>query len=366
MLSIENFLKRPGVILDVRSPGEFLQGHIPGAINLPLFSDAEHAQVGTCYKQEGQLAAFELGMKLVTPKLTHIVRTARDLFDPKNPCLGVHCWRGGMRSSSVAKLLQECGLAVVTLKGGYKAFRTKVLSILATPRKFAVVGGLTGSGKTAILHALQRKSEAILDLEALACHRGSTFGAFPSLKQPTNEQFENEIACRLHNIPTAQYIWIEDEGRLIGTCKVPDPLFQQMQKAPLLFIEKPIEERLLQLANDYLSLDPLVFVEGAERIRKKLGGARTNLIKEHLLNERKKEAALLVLDYYDKTYEKTLKKRPAHLTQRVSMAGLEHAACAEKLSAHLKQSFPSYAHSYSAPERELTGQKASLQYAEEE
>lgn len=315
----------------MRSPGEFLQGHIPGAINLPLFSDEERARVGTCYKQEGQQAAFTLGMGLVAPKLVHIIQTARDHFNPQHPFLRVHCWRGGMRSSSVAKLLQECGFPTVTLKGGYKAFRNEVLSLLAKPKKLAVVGGLTGSGKTAILHALREKGEAILDLEGLAHHRGSTFGALPSLKQPTNEQFENEIAWHLLHTPQSQTIWVEDEGRLIGACKVPDPLFKQMQEAPLFFVEKHLEERLLQIATDYLPLDPTLFVQGAERIRKKLGGARTQLIKEHLLHERKKEAAILALDYYDKTYEKTLKKRPAHLVQRVPAAGLSHIQCAERL-----------------------------------
>lgn len=331
-MPVNTFLKTPGVILDVRSPGEFLQGHIPGAINLPLFSDEERAEVGTCYKQEGQQAAFTLGMGFVGPKLIHLIQAARDHFDPQHPFLRIHCWRGGMRSSSVARLLQECGLPTVTLKGGYKAFRNEVISLLANPRKLAIVGGLTGSGKTAILHALRENGEATLDLEGLAHHRGSTFGALPSLKQPSNEQFENEIAYRLLHTPLDQTVWVEDEGRLIGACKVPDSLFKQMQEAPLFFVEKPLEERLLQLAKDYLPLDPSVFVQGTERIRKKLGGARTDLIKEHLLHGRKKEAAILALDYYDKTYEKTLKRRPAHLVQRIPAAGLSHAECAEKLA----------------------------------
>ncbi len=183
-------------LLDVRSPGEYAQGHVPGALSFPLFSDAERATVGTIYKQQSRDLALETGLELVGPKLGGFVREARTLA-PQGQVV-VHCWRGGQRSGSMAWLLRQGGLDVWTLEGGYKAYRTWVLAELAAQQySLYIIGGRTGTGKTKILHALRQMGEQVVDLEGLACHKGSAFGFIGELPQPTVEQFENDLHAAL-------------------------------------------------------------------------------------------------------------------------------------------------------------------------
>jgi tRNA 2-selenouridine synthase len=214
-------------IIDVRSPKEFAQGHIPGAHNLPLFSDAERALVGTCYKQKGKEPAIKLGLEIVGLKMTSFVEDAAKMAPGKKIML--HCWRGGMRSSCMAWLLELTGFQVAILKGGYKAYRNYVLSVFQKDFKLKVLGGRTGSGKTHLLQLVQDKGKQIIDLEAIAHHKGSAFGKIGFAAQPTSEQFENDLARKLQMLDLQHEIWIEDESKGIGRCFIPLNFLQTMR-----------------------------------------------------------------------------------------------------------------------------------------
>lgn len=298
---VGEFLKHPGIFVDVRSPSEFRKAHIPSAINRPLFDDDERAQVGTVYKQEGQEPAIQLGLEIVGPKLAEMVSSY-----PKDQCLKLYCWRGGMRSQSMATLLSTLGYDVLLLKGGYKAFRRFCLSFFEQEYSFRVIGGYTGAGKTEFLNQLAKRGEQVLDLEQLAHHRGSSFGSLG--EQPSTEQFENLIAMKLEEFDPEKPIWIEDESVKVGTCKIPDELFHAKQRSPLYFLESSKEERVETLLKDYGSADPEFLVEATLRITKKLGSEKTAEVVEHIENGRLREAAALILDYYDKAYAYSLKR----------------------------------------------------------
>ena len=194
-------------MLDVRSPGEFARGHIPGAHNLPLFSDEERAAVGTLYKHQGRRAAVRHGLELVGSRLVPLAEQAAALARGAN--LRVHCWRGGLRSSSTAWLLDTYDLPCTLLDGGYKSFRRWLRQALAQPQPVVLLGGHTGSGKTEVLHALRVAGAQVLDLEGLAHHRGSSFGGLGQPRQPTTEQFENDIAMALQAVSPQRVLWVE-------------------------------------------------------------------------------------------------------------------------------------------------------------
>jgi tRNA 2-selenouridine synthase len=323
---IKEFLESPGVILDVRSPSEYLHGHIPGAINLPLFTNTERAQVGTTYKQIGKQQAIDLGLKIVGPKLHDFVEKAR--HHAPNGKVKVHCWRGGMRSSSMAWLLQTAGMSTTTLPGGYKTFRTWALSILKTPLKLQVIGGFTGSGKTEILTALEKNGEQVLDLEAIANHRGSSYGMISS--QPTDEQFVNDLAVKWASFNPARPLWIEDESRLIGKCFLPADIYHQMRAAPLFLIERSLPERIEFLLKEYCQCAPDILVKATERLSKRLGSLRTKSIIEFIQTGNFIEAIQLVLQYYDRTYHYGIELRKQAI-QRIPCDGLCNTKAAEKL-----------------------------------
>jgi len=307
---MEKFLEQPEPILDVRSPGEFFQGHIPGACNMPLFSDEERAEVGCCYKKIGPKEAQLLGLKFAVPKIPRFIAFAEEQAPQKK--VRLHCWRGGMRSASAAKFLILNGFKVDTLEGGYKRFRRWALEKTAEKYPLLILGGMTGVGKTEVLHALREKGEQVLDLEALASHRGSSFGALP-LPQPTNEQFENRIACALARFDKNRPVWVEDESRKVGSRQIPAPLFDRMRQAPLYIIEKPRDERFELLKREYGNT-PLPELEAAVlRLEKRLGGARTKEVISSLHSGKLREAAEIVLDYYDKAYRYSLSLRPKPL-----------------------------------------------------
>lgn len=306
-VELTDFLNLSGTIIDVRSPGEFFHGHMPGAINLPLFTDAERAVVGTIYKQTGREAAVEQGLELAAPKLCEFVQQAKHFVG--KGLAKIHCWRGGMRSSSMAWLLQTAGLKTVTLSGGYKAFRKWTLNSFAIKRQIVLVGGLTGSGKTDILKALKRNGEQVLDLESLANHRGSSYGMLGLPSQPSCEQFENAIALQWASFDSNRPIWIEDESRLIGSCKIPDAIFLQMRLAPLIVIEKPISERIQQLMLDYGKSNTADLIQATERIAKKLGSKRTKEVISQIKSGYLEKAMEIVLEYYDSAYLERLSER---------------------------------------------------------
>ncbi|MFN0037270.1 MAG: tRNA 2-selenouridine(34) synthase MnmH [Saprospiraceae bacterium] len=289
-------------LLDVRSPGEYAQGHIPGALSFPLFSDDERAAVGTMYKQVGKEDAMELGLRIVGPKMEGFVKQAKLLAPERR--LAVHCWRGGQRSGSMAWLLGQAGFEVLTLEGGYKAYRHHVLeSFEKTDLNLLVLGGRTGSGKTKILHALRDLGEQVLDLERLAHHKGSAFGFIGEAPQPTVEQFENELFEATLPLDPSRRVWVENESRSIGRIFIPDSFWAKMKAAPLLNIEIPDAARIQNLLADYVLTDRAELETAFRKIATKLGGQNLKTALEALERSDFAAAAQLALAYYDKTYQ---------------------------------------------------------------
>lgn len=307
-LTLQNFLVKSGVIFDVRTPAEYSQGKIPESINLPLFTNEERVLIGTAYKKQGKNIAIELGLEIIGPKMAILVKNAKDLID--SGAARVHCWRGGLRSHSVSWLLNLFGIHTFTLKGGYKSFRRWVLNEFQALKayKFIVVGGMTGSGKTEILKLLKQRGEQVIDLEALALHRGSSFGMIDMPSQTSNEQFENDLAYQLHKFDCAKTIWIEDESRMLGNCQIPNSLIESMRTAPLVLIQPSLEERIDRLCTDYSHVDPHLLIAATSRISKKLGGLRTQLIIKLIESQNLPEAVRQLLSYYDSTYQHSLNK----------------------------------------------------------
>ena len=315
----------------MRSPGEFVRGHIPGAHNLPLFSDEERAAVGTLYKHQGRQAAVHHGLELVGPRLAVLAEQASVLAgDSAN--LRVHCWRGGLRSSSTAWLLETYDLSCTLLEGGYKAFRRWLRQALAQPRRIVLLGGHTGSGKTDVLHALQSAGAQVLDLEGLAHHRGSSFGGLGQPRQPTTEHFENEIAIALRAISTDEVLWIEAESVQVGCCRIPSELFHQMQQAPLVELQRPDHERLDHLLATYGTMPPQELIEATQRIGKRLGPQRTQQAVEAIAAGNLRFACQVILNYYDRTYSHGLARSP-HTPVPLVSAGESSIAIAQRLLA---------------------------------
>jgi tRNA 2-selenouridine synthase len=311
-LSLKEFLHQTDPILDVRSPSEYQQGHIPGSYSFPLFSDEERAQIGTVYKKQSRQEAVELGLLLVQPKIEFLLGQASNFLTSIAKIL---CWRGGMRSGFTARLLELIGYTVYTLQGGYKSYRRWALQRLgqissqSKHSSLCIIGGLSGSGKTAILRALQSRGEQIIDLEALAKHRGSAFGGIGFPLQPTQEQFENELALALENLDWSKPVWIEDESRLIGRCHIPTALYENMLSAPLYFVNRSHSDRLQQLLADYGFATKQQLLEATGRIAKRLGSQLAKEIQELIENEKKEQAFSLLLSYYDKSYQHQIAKR---------------------------------------------------------
>lgn len=298
------------ILLDVRSPGEFRQGHIPGAHSFPLFSDIERTEIGTLYKQKGKDSAMMRGLEIVGPKLALFVKEAKKLAGNKD--MAVHCWRGGQRSQSMAWLFRQGGFDVVTLDGGYKAFRHHVLGTFELHRlNLIVLGGKTGTGKTKILHALQAQGEQVIDLEGLAHHKGSAFGHIGEPEQPTVEQFENDLFEKILELDPKRRIWIENESQSIGRVFVPQEFWLQMKKAPLFNVEVPFEKRIQNLVEDYAGISNTALVEAFRRIERKLGGQHLKTALEALQLGDPATAAAIALKYYDKTYQFGLENNPS-------------------------------------------------------
>ena len=307
-MNVEDFLRHPAPILDVRSPSEFLQGHIPGALSFPLFSDIERMEVGTLYKKEGHDAAVRLGLKFIGPKLASLVEKA-DQISHSTKTFRMYCWRGGMRSSSLAWLLKTAGFDCIVLTKGYKAFRGWALNQFKKSYPLIVLGGLTGSGKTDLLWELKRQNEHILDLEALANHRGSSFGHLGCSPQPSAEHFENNLAWQLAQFDGKSSIWIEDESRMIGTCPIPQPLWKQMSEASFFWIQCPKADRVKRLLSSYGEYPLEDMSQATQRLVKKLGAVRTKEVIQFIQNQDLENAISTILDYYDQAYLHACQKR---------------------------------------------------------
>jgi len=320
-MNIDNFILETNasigssIIIDVRSPAEFEHAHIPTALNLPLFNNEERAFIGTTYKKQSREAAIKAGLPLFGTKMLSMIETVESWIKNKQkendltkPSIYVHCWRGGMRSAAVAWLLDLYGYKVIQLTGGYKAYRNWVLEQFTITYPLKVLGGYTGSGKTEILQALQEKNYAVIDLEGLAHHKGSAYGAIGQLPQPSQEMFENILADKLFEVNKKQKsIWIEDESQRIGKVLIPTPLFHLMRNSTCYFMTIPFEQRLAFILQGYGKFDAQSLIEATERIQKRLGGLETKNAVAHIMQGELKEAFSILLKYYDKWYEKNAK-----------------------------------------------------------
>ncbi len=242
--------------IDVRSPGEYAEDHLPGAVNLPVLDDAERALVGAMYARMSAFDARKVGAAIVARNIAGIVEThARD--KPRDWAPLVYCWRGGQRSRALVHILAEIGFRAAQLDGGYRAFRRHVVATLAeSPRqfRFRVICGLTGSGKSRLIEAVAAEGGQVLDLERLARHRGSLLGDLPGDPQPTQKAFESAIFAELMAFDAARPVFVESESQRIGKLQVPEMLLTTMRASPCIRLETSQALRLALLEADYAHL----------------------------------------------------------------------------------------------------------------
>jgi len=293
-------------IIDVRSPIEYEKGHITGAINIPIFSDDERSKIGTIYKQKGRIPAIETGLQFVGPRMKEIANEARKIARDKQ--LKVYCWRGGMRSEKMAWLFELVGIACHVLKGGFKAYRNQLLEDLKDIPKLLVLQGPTGSGKTDVLTALSELGEQVIDLEMLARHRGSAFGHIGMEEQPTSQQFQNDLYTETLKFDRSKRIWIESESLSIGKVYLPETLWERINQAPVIELSIPKKERIKRLVDEYGAFDRTLLMSSTKKIAKKFGSKNVDNVLRSLNDGNLENAAGLLLDYYDKSYNFSQKK----------------------------------------------------------
>jgi len=322
-----------GAILDARSPAEFAEDHLPGAINTPVLDDDERAQVGTIYKQHSAFDAKRAGAPLVSRNIARHIDT---LFmdKPRGWKPLVYCWRGGGRSGSLTHVLRQVGWDAVRLEGGYKAFRKQVVADLETlPARFdlRVVCGATGSGKSRLLEALAEAGAQVLDLEILAAHRGSVLGDLPDAPQPSQKSFETAIWSALSSFDPSRPVFVESESKKVGNLRVPDALIERMRGSECIRLEAGERERVALLREDYVhfesrrealaeKLDILTPLHGSERI-----GHWKSLLEagdwDSLVSD-------LLRNHYDPAYRKSLFRnyKNAQSGEAVPVNGISRAA----------------------------------------
>ena len=311
-LKVEEFIMRmkDGILLDIRTSAEFNQGRLPGAISFPLFSEEERATVGTLYKKAGRNQAVMKGLEFVGPKLCDYVSRAAGY----QGVLFLYCWRGGMRSNSMAWLLQTAGREVYVLEGGYKAYRAHCRELISQGLKLIMLSGPTGSGKTEILHQIAALGHQVLDLEGMANHRGSSFGGIGQLPQPGTEQFANLIFEKISGFDLKLPVWVEGESQNIGKVFIPEELFSQMDSCPTIRIDPPKSERIERLVRDYACFTREELRLSIEKISRRLGGKDTKESLDALQAGDYEKVVAITLAYYDKTYDFSMARREAKMT----------------------------------------------------
>lgn len=309
IINIEEFLQKVDFlpIIDVRSPSEYAKAHIPNAFNIPIFSDQERKKVGIRYKESGRDNAILTGLDIVGPKMKQFIKQALKIAPDKK--ILIYCWRGGMRSKSMAWLFDFYGFEVSILAGGYKSYRNHILDSFEKTANIFILGGKTGSGKTLILKALQEKGEQILDLEKIANHKGSAFGAFGEKEQDSNEFFENNLFVEWNKLNLTKPVWIEDESHSIGRNFIPNALFNQMRNAQTVFIDVDKQKRIEYLVEEYSIFGNEAIESALNSIRKRIGNNNYKTAIEALNNNDYGKIVELTLQYYDKAYLYGLSKR---------------------------------------------------------
>lgn len=312
IIQIEDILNEPGSgrvrLLDARSPAEYEQGHVPGALNLPLLNNEERHLVGLTYREHGHNAAVRIGFELTGPKFSGFIDTATELAPDK--IINLYCWRGGLRSNVMGWILSTAGFDVRLIKGGYKTYRNWALQKIKEPKNIWILGGKTGSGKSEILQALRENQQQVLDLENLAHHKGSTFGGLGQKPQPTQEQFENNLAIKWNSLQPDVPTWVEDESRWIGKIKIPDAVYDLMLNTKYMIrVERNISDRKKRILNEYAHFPVEHLAERTSMLAKRLGGDRLKESLEHLNNGNFDGWVEVMLEYYDKTYSHSLERK---------------------------------------------------------
>ena len=306
------------LIIDVRSPCEFAEERIPGALNIPLFSNEERAEIGTIYKEQGELNARLRAVSLIAPKIPQIIQQILSLKE-HSKAIVVHCWRGGLRSEAVASVLSIAGLACFRLSGGIKAWRQMVLADLNSDKysfEPIVLYGMTGAGKTELLQELARLGAQIVDLERLAEHRGSTFGGLGKGEQPTQKVFDALVWDELRQLDLSKPVFIEAESRRIGRVALPDTVLKKILEGRAVLIEGTVECRAQRLADEYLSsfgsLDKALndSIKLLKQLKELLGKARCEQLVELLKSGEVLQAVkIMLVDYYDPLYARSFKDK---------------------------------------------------------
>jgi tRNA 2-selenouridine synthase len=309
-----------GEIIDVRSPGEYAEDFIPGAKNHPVLDNDERAEVGTINKQQSPFEAKRFGAALVTKNIGEMIAT-HFANKPKDWAPLVYCWRGGKRSGVTTHILREIGFNAVQLDGGYKAFRGRVndeLPQLCQRFNYITICGVTGTGKTALLHALARAGAQTIDLEGLAKHRGSLLGDLPNEPQPTQKRFDTMLWSQLSTLDPSKPVYVESESKKIGLIQMPEAMRERMQAGECVWLDVPLQARVEHIKRDYAHFvnDPLALVEKLQPL-KALRGAK-------LLDQWKVQAetheidalfASLMVDHYDPLYTSAIAKNFANLSR---------------------------------------------------
>ncbi|MCF8379858.1 MAG: tRNA 2-selenouridine(34) synthase MnmH [Bacteroidales bacterium] len=308
-VSIEAFLEgaRSTPVIDVRSPAEYEQAHIPHSVNIPLLDNTERKLVGTLYKKTGREEAIRTGFEIIAGKTSRLIEAGIKASGEGR--LLVYCWRGGMRSASMAWLFERNGIQCTLLSGGYKNYRHAIKKYFSSGLNIKILGGMTGSGKTEILLKLKERGLQVVDLEGIAHHKGSAFGSLGESQQPTTEYFENLLYEAFSGLDKNKPIWLEDESKNIGRVYIPDELYSLMRKSPLYIVTVPKEKRIERLVADYGVFGEELLIESIEKISKKIGGQNANRAVEAIKEKNYHLAADISLVYYDKAYRFGLEKR---------------------------------------------------------
>lgn len=313
ILDIDEALKRRtkgALFIDVRSPAEFADGTIPGAINVPILSDSERAEIGTLYKESGPDAARHLGMEMVSPRIPKLIEQILSHgTSPRQPLI-IFCWRGGLRSRAMTAFLQLAGYPAFQLRGGHKSFRRHVVDYFENKQwaRMLVLRGLTGVGKTRILQQLEKDDVPVIDLEGLANHRGSAFGGVGLGKQPSQKNFEALLWDRLQQVADQGWALTEGESRHIGRLLLPLRFFQSLQQETSLWVETAFESRIRIILEDYsvAELPEESFIQPIQSLQRRLGITEVENMLELLRQQKWQElVSELMLKYYDPLYRHT-------------------------------------------------------------
>lgn len=319
----EDMAERDDLVwIDVRSGSEFQEATIPHAVNIPLFNDEERARIGTVYKQVSKAAAMELGLEIASEKLPHIVASVRGACaDGKKPV--IFCWRGGMRSKTVATVIDLMGISSIRLSGGYRAYRQVVVDQLAQYAgvelpPVIVLHGMTGVGKTNILHKLAKRGEPVLDLEGLAGHRGSVFGGI-GLDVANQRTFDSLLLAQLQKLQHSPYIFMEAESRRIGRVTMPEFLFVAKQQGYNIELTAPMDVRVARTLLQYRLHDDQLFADqvlyALQYIEKRFSpDLRQRVFEWHAMGDYPSLVEALLIEYYDPRYQHAMESYDREFT----------------------------------------------------